>query len=228
VFFKERHEPGDKTIMGVTYPEGFDALKQVSDYLARHEATILHISGKLAKHFIEEEPSEAAITFIADAWRNSDGDMQAIHKAVIEAAVARPEARKFQHPEIWLYQMLRSSGANLFYGWDQVSFGIDEFMFDFVPRSPRVLLQELGESYWIRRQPNGYSDEREDWISPEHMDRRIRFAQHAFKSGQPALGAEALLERFSLGERTRALVAQGRDDLEKFVLLFASPDMVEA
>ena len=228
VFFSERHEPGPKQFMGIEYPEGKDALRQLTDFLAGHNATILFISRKLAKHFVADEPTEDDVQFIANAWREADGHLPAIHRAVIERAVAREPARKFQMPEVWLYQMLRSSGANLFNGWEQTSYKNDEWMLDGVPRSPRVLLDELGQSYWVVRQPNGYSEDRNDWISPEYLDRRLRYAQHAFTAGMPVMAVDELMDRMQVEDKTRILVERGKSAVDKFVLLFCSPEMMEA
>ena len=228
VFFADRHEPGEKTVMGISYPQGPDALRPLTDFLAGHESTVLHISRKLAKHFVADLPTTDDVDFIATAWRQSSGNLPTIHKAVIERAVARAEARKFQMPEVWLYQMLRSSGANLFNGWEQTGSDVEEKLYDSYLRSPSALLAELGQSYWVVRQPNGYSDDRGDWVSPEYLDRRLRFAQLAFAAGKPSLDVATLVDRLQVSDRTRALVAKGASDLDKFTLLFCSPEMMEA
>lgn len=226
VFFAERHEPGEKLALGQTYPSGKEALRDLTDFLAAQDATVLHLSRKLAKHFIADEPTDDDVAAIVSAWKENSGNLPAIHRAVIERAVKREEARKFQLPEIWLYQMLRISGAHLFNGWEQTL--IEDFMYDSFPRSPDVLLEELGHSYWVKRQPNGYSEDRADWISPEHIDRRLRFAQLAMIAGKPPLSAEDLLNRMGVSSETRKLVTRSVSQVNKFVLLFVSPELMEA
>ena len=90
------------------------------------------------------------------------------------------------------------------------------------------LMEELGNSFWSERQPNGFSDRRADWISTEHLDRRIRVANVVFNYAKPQLSAEEIIERNGFGEATRALVAQARIPEEKFMLLACSPEMMEA
>jgi uncharacterized protein (DUF1800 family) len=227
-FFPDWHEPGSKTALGGSYPEGPEALRQLTDYLAQHPSTIRFLCGKLARHFIADEPTSDDTDYLIKAWAEGSGNLQLLHKAVIVRAVARREARKFQMPEVWLYQMLRLSGANLFAGWDQTQSATEPLFPDSYNRAPADLLAELGQSYWVTRQPNGYSDIRADWISPEHLDRRLRFSQLAFTAGVPALGAEKLVERLGVDSATQTLVSGGKTDVEKFVLLFCSPELMEA
>ena len=56
-FAPARHEPGDRTVMGRSYPDrgqatGEDVLRD----LAKHPATARHIALKLAQHFVSDSP----------------------------------------------------------------------------------------------------------------------------------------------------------------------------
>jgi len=151
--------------------------------------------------------------------------LPAIHQRVIELAATHPERRKFQQPEVWLYQALRISGGDLFNGFEQINLSgenIDQY------RRDGDVLRELGQTYWIERQPNGYFDQMADWISPEHMDRRLRFSRLIQQAAHPRLTADAIADRLDLSDDSRALIAAGHDESEKFVLLFCSPEMTEA
>lgn len=225
VFKKGRHEPGEKTVMGVTYAAGPEALRQLTDFLAAHDHTANFLSLKLARYFLSDEPDAADVEAIANVWRETRGDLPSIHQKVIEIAATRPDYRKFQQPEIWLYQALRMSGSDLFHGYEQISAlgpGIDRF------RRDGDLLRELGQTYWIDRQPNGYSDQMADWISPEHMDRRLRFSRLIKLAAHPRLDADAIANRYALSDATRGLLGQREDNDEKFILLFCSPELTEA
>ena len=92
-FFKPRHaEPGTKTIMGKVInansrQELKGGLRNLTDFLASHEHTINHISFKLAQHFVSDSPSQSDIDYIANAWKQSNGNLDQIHSAVIERAI---------------------------------------------------------------------------------------------------------------------------------------------
>jgi uncharacterized protein (DUF1800 family) len=83
-------------------------------------------------------------------------------------------------------------------------------------------------NYWEQRQPDGFSDLRAAWISNEHMDRRVRFAQLVWRAGAPQMAPRALAERLGAAPETLALMAKARNDEEQFIFLFCSPDMMEA
>lgn len=225
VFNRRRHEPGEKTVMGQTYANGAEALRQLTDFLAVHDHTAQFLSLKLARYFLSDTPDAADVDAIATVWRESAGNLPAVHRRVIEIAAARPDYRKFQQPEIWLYQALRVSGGDLFNGFEQV--GATGPSMDAYRRDGDIL-RELGQTYWIERQPNGYSDLMADWISPEHMDRRLRFSRLIQQAAHPRLSADEIAARLGLGETTLALIAKGKDEGEKFMLLFCSPELTEA
>ena len=74
-FFKQDHaEPGNKKVLGKVIPAGKGGLRKLTDFLAAHEHTIKHISFKLAQHFVSDNPSQSDVDFIANAWRNSNGN----------------------------------------------------------------------------------------------------------------------------------------------------------
>ena len=226
VFIARRHEPGEKTVMGKAYAEGGATLHELTDDLARDPRTIAHLSAKLARSFVTEAPTDEDVAAISAAWVESDGHLPTVHRAVIERAMLSEEPGIFQQPEAWLYQMLRLSGGSLFLGIDQTFYrGRD---FDQFQRDQDWLLTELGQSYWVERQPNGYSDQRADWISPEHVERRLRFAQLVFRAGNVAADADALMDRMAVSEATRQLVSSSGSPEDRFILLFCSPEMLEA
>ena len=104
------------------------------------------------------------------AWKESDGDLKTIHKAVINQAYKFSHLKKFQQPETWLLQFIKMSGLNYF---------PSNYDYNFKSKPTRNLgkparwLRNLGHSPFRPLQPNGWSDFEEDWISPEFLFRRI-------------------------------------------------------
>lgn len=123
----------------------------------------------------------------------------------------------------WLFQILRVSGANLIGGYADLG----KELVDGVTRAPDVLTAELGNSFWSIRQPNGYSERKADWISTEHLDRRMRIAEMIARHASPKFTAEEIIDRQGFSDLTRALVARGTTDEQRFVLLACSPEMME-
>lgn len=171
-FFNEgAHEPGSRTVLGKTYKEKNKGKNQAPDMLrdlAAHPATAKHISWKLTRHFIADVPPPDSVERIRTAWTSSKGDLVAIHTAVIDEVLAKaPSNPKFTTPENWLLQSFVATGVQPPLG--KPDWGHEEIHWTF---------KELGQSYDQCPQPNGWSDLKQDWISKEMLDRRIRYAYH--------------------------------------------------
>ena len=221
LFFPNRHQPGRKKILGRTYGQGRAALRQVLDDLAIHPNTARFISTKLARSFIADEPSVAAIDAIESAWKSSDGHLPTIHKAVIqEVAKAGPKA-KLIPPEPWLYQICRISGANLFPGFNNLE---PEGSYE---RDPAELLEEAGHWYWSVRQPNGFSNLSADWMSAEYMDRRIRLGRLVSLAGRPTASPESVIAHCGLSKKVVRLIGRASNIHDQYTLLFCSKEFME-
>ena len=195
-------EPGDKTVLGRSFGPGPDAFRQLTDFLAEDPSTVRHLAGKLALHFIGEDHSEENVAAIENAWTASNGSLRDIHRAVLLEA-ARSPGRKFLPPAHWLHQLLRMSGAHLFAGFEEIGHKPDTLR-----REPWRIYPELGHDFWSRRQPDGFSDRKADWVSNEHLDRRYRYADVIFRFCKPVLTADEMIEKYDFSAATRKLVQQ--------------------
>jgi uncharacterized protein (DUF1800 family) len=219
-FFKtDFAEPGNKTVLGKTIYPGKGGLKQMTDFLASHENTIMYISFKLAEHFVSDNPTKSDIDYIANAWRQSNGNLDQIHTSVIERAISSKEP-KFQWPMTWLFQVVRLSGASYFKGWDQID-KYDKMLMDV-----REILDELGQSFWHERQPNGYPSAKSEWLSGEMFERRIRFSDAIYTAGQPSFTPQEIMDRIGANEATQELVNSIVGRKKQFIALMCSPELM--
>ena len=219
-FFKKWHaEPGTKKVLGKVIPAGKVGLRHLTDFLASHENTIMFISFKLAEHFVSDNPSKSDIDYIANAWRLSNGGLDQIHSAVIERAISS-KAPKFQWPMTWLFQVVRLSDASFFKGWDQIE-KYDEGLMEV-----RKIFEELGQSFWHTRQPNGYSSAKSEWLSGEMFERRIRFSDAIYSAGYPNFTPQEIMDRIDANEATRELVNSLVGRKKKFIALMCSPELM--
>ena len=53
--------------------------------LASHESTALHLSEKLVRHFVSDDPPAAMVNRIAEVFLESGGDLPKIHTALVNA-----------------------------------------------------------------------------------------------------------------------------------------------
>ena len=220
-FFKQDHaEPGAKKVLGKVFPAGKGGLRKLTDYLADHEHTINHISFKLTQHFVSDSPSQSDVDFIASKWRKSNGNLDEIHSAVIDRAIKSKDP-KFQWPMTWLFQVIRLSDARFFKGWSQLD-RYDENLMD-----SRKIFAELGQGFWHERQPDGYSSDKNEWLSGEMFERRIRFSDAIYSAGRPKFKSDKIMDRIDANESTRKLVASvGMSEKAKFIALMCSPEIM--
>ncbi len=83
VFRTQAHEPGPKTVMGRTFPEGQEGGVMALTWLARHEQTHRHLATKLVRHFVADDPPPAAVQRIFGVLRDTQGDLGAASRALV-------------------------------------------------------------------------------------------------------------------------------------------------
>jgi len=163
-YFNERwHEKGPKTVMGQKVDEGGmkDGLK-VLDMLVASPYTAKFIARKLAVKFVSDNPSEALVTRVADAFHKSNGDIKATLKALFtdkEFFAAETYRAKIKSPFELAISSVRALGAD-------------------TNASPAfvAMLTKLGEVPYGYQAPTGYPDTAEDWVNTGALLERLNFA----------------------------------------------------
>ena len=226
MYKKNWAEPGNKVVLGKTIYQGKGGLKQLTDFLATHEHTVMHLSTKLAEHFVSDVPNKNDVDYIANAWRQSNGNLDQIHTAVIERAIASREP-KFQWPMTWLFQVLRLSNASYFMGWNEIyAEGLGKNNME-----PMQIFNELGQNFWKERQPNGFSSKKEDWMSGEMFERRMRFADAIWTTDSQIQTTSTIMDRIGASQETRKLVESlsgmsKKSKKNQFIALMCSPEIM--
>ena len=109
VFDARWHQPGPKRLLGRSYPEGPDALRQVLDDLARHPSTARHLATKLVRHVVADAPPPSLVDRLARRFTDTDGDLAAVADALLTAPEAWQPAplRKLKSPEEFVVSSAR-------------------------------------------------------------------------------------------------------------------------
>lgn len=206
------HEPGAKTILGKRYAEdGVAQPRAVLQDLANHPATAKHIATKLARHFIADDPPPTAIDRLAKVFRDSGGDLPALHRALVESPEAwQQPTTKFKTPHDFVVSTFR--------------------MLEFVPQQPQQILapfQLLGQRPYSPGSPAGWADTAGHWDGPDALLKRIEWASavgerlgskvQPLEAGMQSLGS-------ALAERTRTAIARAESGAQAIALLLASPE----
>jgi uncharacterized protein (DUF1800 family) len=225
-FQQERHEPGARTIMGKTYKPTDRGRNQAPDLLAdlaAHPQTASYLSWKLARHFIADDPPPDSVERIRQVWVESAGDLVAVHSAVIDEVITHGnEYQKYTTPENWLTEAYRTTGVPV--PLTRPFPGTGQYWID-------VLFRELGQAYDQCPQPNGYPDQKSDWISKETLDRRLRLAYFFGQqiSGEVAESLKAYAKLLGGPDSILALkVARAGSKIEATALLLSSPQFLKS
>ena len=186
-YIAERGEKGSISVFGLKLGSQFGtnekALKPLIKYLAEHPMTVKHLSTKLCQHFISDDPPAEDVEAVEGVWLSSKGNLSKVHKELMTRVLARlGQEKKILWPMTWYMQSARISGASVIEGWDDIGksdarpYQTDAF----------GISREIGQGYWLLgRQPNGFSLAGRDWVSPSHLERRIKLAALVGLYGRP-------------------------------------------
>lgn len=162
-YFNERvHDNGEKVVLEQKVTEGgmSDGLK-VIDILANHPSTAKFIARKLAVKFVSDNPSEALVSRVANAFQQSKGDIKTTLRALFnDPEFFAPEnyRAKIKTPFELIVSATRTIGA------DTNGFAI------------QGMLAKMGEPLYGYQAPTGYPDMAEDWVNTGALLERINFA----------------------------------------------------
>lgn len=205
------HEPGFKQFLGRSYADnGEREAKEALALIARHPSTARHIAVKLARHFISDQPPPESVERLARVFRDSDGDLAEVARAVIaEERAWRDPLTKVRTPAEFVFAALRATNIK--------------------PEGGPLLRAQavLGQPPLAAPSPAGWPDDAVAWATPEAMMRRVEFAL-AF-AGQvkvrmePGDLAESVLGD-ALSDETGTAIRRAGSRTEALALLLASPE----
>ncbi|HET9475616.1 MAG TPA: DUF1800 domain-containing protein, partial [Steroidobacteraceae bacterium] len=161
-FFREVfHEPGAKRLLGTSYAE--DGVKQgeaILEDLAQRPQTARHVSTKLARHFIADDPPKAVVDRMTRAWLDSRGQLSKVYAALLASPEAWSEPlAKFKTPADYIHSSYRALALPL--------------------RDKRRALQAfeaLGQRNLMPGSPAGWPDTSADWDGSSALLKRIAWA----------------------------------------------------
>jgi uncharacterized protein (DUF1800 family) len=162
-FDERKHEPGEKVVLGQKIKEGgMNEGLQVLHMLATSPATAKFISTKLAVRFVSDDPPEALVDRMTQAYLSSDGDIKTVLRTMFgspEFWMPDAERTKVKTPLEFVTSAVRASGATVANSMALV-----------------VALDRLGMPLYGMQTPNGYSWQSEPWVSTGALVSRMNFA----------------------------------------------------
>ncbi|MFB9952668.1 DUF1800 family protein [Rhizobium puerariae] len=246
-------EAGPITVLGRTYQDdegdGQDHVLMLED-LAADPRTARHISRKLVRHFIADDPPEEVVGAMTDAWARSGGNLPDVYRAMLRHPRAWSDpGRKIKQPFEFVVSGFRAldlpekSFASLLGDMD----GDDESPIgkamematgaaareDARRRAGRAnaltlgALQRMGQPVWQPPSPAGFADEASVWLAPSQLSERIAWSRLVARTfGQkmePSVFVEAALGDAARPE-TRQIVSQAPSKVHGITMVLASPE----
>ena len=212
IFRAAAHEPGDRTVMGVRYRAGGkEQAGAILADLAAKPQTARFVCGKLARHFVADDPPPALVDRLTRSWMASGGDLARVADTLIDSPEAwNPNPAKFKTPYEFLVSSWRAAGGS--------------------PRGVGVLappLTAMGQKPFSAPSPKGWPEETGAWAAPDAIVKRMTWAQ-GFSAAAVGPRDPKLLAADALGARLRpttaTMIARAESRPEGFALLLMSPE----
>jgi len=213
VFLTAIHEPGDKTLLGKTYrDQGENEVDAALEDLARRPATARFIATKLARHFIADDPPQAAVTALAETFTKTDGDLTAVTARLIDLDAAWTGDGKFRSPYDWVVAIFRAFAA------------------DAPDRAQRAVqaMNQLGQRLYFAPSPAGWPDDSASWLSPESLLARVDYAEAVgrTKSESDPMQLADLSVGPSLSTESKLSIQRAPSRSDAVALLLVSPEFL--
>ena len=162
VFRPRLHDAGEKLVLGNRITRGgIGDGEEVLDILARHPATVRHITQKLVVHFVSDSAPPALVDRCAATFRRSDGDIRETLRCIVSSPEFFSRAAynaKVKTPFELVASALRATGA----------------VIDATPRSAQAVAR-LGQPIFGRQTPDGWPDRADEWMNAGAMVNRTNF-----------------------------------------------------
>jgi uncharacterized protein (DUF1800 family) len=213
------HEPGTKLVLGQSYGEGPDSLKQALHQLALHRATARFVATKLARHFVADEPPPALVDRLAATYLKNDGQLSEVYRELIRSDAAWHEApAKLKTPEEFVVSTARV-------------LRLGERMFDppanGAPGNVAAGIAGLGQRIQAAPSPAGWSDRGDDWLGPDAVWKRVEWATRLAERAGKAIDARRVATQSLgplLGAETARQIERAADGPQALALLLLAPE----
>lgn len=213
LFAPNLHEPGPKTIMGVTYPEaGVDEGEEALASFAQSPSTAKFIAAKLARHFIADNPPPAAVNTLQAAFMRNNGELIPVYRTLIDLQETwQTPLSKVKTPNDFILSLLKATG-----------------IIDKIPDRRLIMAyKSLNQLPFAAPSPAGWSDRADDWIGAEALLQRIDMSRLVARVIHTQVEPVELLNN-TIGpvasNETKFAVAHAGSEQEAIALLFSSPE----
>lgn len=212
-FVPRLHDAGEKLVLGQKIPAGggIEDGQKVLDVLVKHPSTAKFIAAKLARRFVSDDPPEALVERVAQAFAKSDGDIKETLRALFaspEFNAAEARRAKIKTPFELAVSALRALDAETNGG-----------------AALNQWLARMGEGLYLYQAPTGYPDTAEHWVSTGGLLERLNFSLALVGNRIP--GTRVNLSRFVGDAASSQASVDRRKVVNEFAALMLQGDMSE-
>jgi uncharacterized protein (DUF1800 family) len=185
--FNERvHDTKEKIVLGQKINAGgVRDGEKVLDLLARHPKTAQHLSLKMARRFVSDDPPAALVERMAQTFLKSDGDIRSVLRTMIDS------------PEFWSAEAYRAKIKTPFELVASAARAMGT-----QPGVPAALVQwtgQIGQPLYQYEAPTGYPDTADSWVNTGALLNRLNFSLALAGNRLPGIRTDAVA---LLGEGT--------------------------
>ena len=217
-FVEGLHQPGDRTLLGRRYAaqHGDGQLRAILSDLATHPRTAHHLSWKLARAFVADDPPPALVDRLAAAWLAGGGALIPWYRALLtapESWAAQPG--KVRDPWQWTLAAARALG------WTRQP----------QPRALAGLFDQLAQPVWQPGSPAGYDVIAGAWLAPDALFRRVEAAGRIAAFADAALDPRTLATQLfgaALSPATAETMARAESPQQAMALMILSPEFLRS
>jgi uncharacterized protein (DUF1800 family) len=212
IFVEPLHEPGSRTVLGKSYSGSKAQAAAILDDLVVSPATAHHIATKLVRHFVADQPPEAAVKKIETTWIKSQADLATVARAIVDLNEAWAEQPvKFKQPEELLISVARATGE------EEAAFGRDR----------RTVYQSLAQQPFSAPSPAGWPDDTASWSGADAIKKRLEWANSVSRRMSRGMTPNQFLDSALgpiAGQKTRQAVSRAESAEQGFTLALMSPE----
>ena len=147
--------------------------------LIRHKGTARHLSFKLCRFLVHDNPPAELVDRIAAVWTKSKGDLPTVYRAIVADAeffAPRNYRAKFKRPFEFVVSALRATHAEIRH-----------------VQGIHRALAAMSENLYTCKDPTGYYDQAEAWQDPGAFAVRWKFANDLVLGRIPGVTVPAAL-----------------------------------
>jgi uncharacterized protein (DUF1800 family) len=210
-FNPRMHEPGTHVVIGKPYQDnGVQQGRAVLATLARHPATAKHVAGKIARHFVADDPPPPLVQRLEKRFLETEGNLKELAKTLVTAPEAwEPAQLKLKRPGEWIIAALRATSVT-------------------APPDIGPVMQAhnlLGEPLWRPAAPKGFADESGPWLDglSQRLDLANQLARRVTEQQDPREIFEETVGPIASAE-TRQAITRAESRPQALALLFMAPE----